>query len=201
MASNCIRSLCPPSPSHTWPVPMLECTTAGLSSPPGPPSLLRSCSVYSVSDTLPLPQSPHVSHAHLRSSSSSVCKEQGLHRYGVLGWKTTTDWLCELVHPCLGFLIYKASVPSPCEVYRRQSTQSAWNTIGPHQPWSPTPLFTRAPRCISQLLLCIKSPQNLALKMTAILFAHNSVGQKFGLGSARQFFCWSYLMWLQLFDG
>lgn len=72
---------------------------------------------------------------------------------------------------------------------------------GPHQSWSPTPFFTGAPCCISQLLLCIKSPQNLALKMTAILFAHNSVGQKFGLGSARQFFCWSYLMWLQVSDG
>lgn len=72
---------------------------------------------------------------------------------------------------------------------------------GPHQCWSPTPFFTRTPCCISQLLLCIKSPQNLALKMTAILFAHNSVGQKFGLGSARQFFCWSYLMWLQVSDG
>lgn len=42
---------------------------------------------------------------------------------------------------------------------------------------------------------------NLVLKATAILLTHNSVGQKSGLGSAGQFFCWSHLMWLRLSGG
>lgn len=42
--------------------------------------------------------------------------------------------------------------------------------------------------CISYLLMHEKPPQNQQLKTTAVLFAHNLVGQQLVLGSAAQLF-------------
>lgn len=46
---------------------------------------------------------------------------------------------------------------------------------------------------ISYSLLHHKPPQNVVTLNDNHLFAHNSVGQQFGLGSAGQFFYWSHL--------
>lgn len=87
---------------HTEPVPTLAFTHVALAQagmyhcraelPTGAttsaPVMLR---VLCECDILPLPQSLHISHAHFRSSSSSVCKEQGLHRNGVLGQRIPSD--------------------------------------------------------------------------------------------------------------
>lgn len=56
--------------------------------------------------------------------------------------------------------------------------QKACHTISPQQPWFSVPFSTRASCCLSQRLLCNKPPQDLVLKIIAILFDHNSVGQK-----------------------
>lgn len=52
------------------------------------PVLLR---VLCECDILPLPQSPPIAHAQLRSSSFSVCKGQGRPRYGGLGRRILTE--------------------------------------------------------------------------------------------------------------
>lgn len=110
---------------HTEPVPTLafthvardqagmyhcqaELPTGATTSAPVTLRVLCECHIL---DILPLPQSPHISHARFRSSSSSVCKNQRLHSNGVLGQRIPTDWCVSLCLSALVSLSVKCQSP------------------------------------------------------------------------------------------
>lgn len=85
-----------------------ELPTGATASAPVTLRVLCECHIL---DIFPPPQSPHISHACFRSSSSSVCKIQGLHSNGVLGQRIPTDWCVILCLPALVSLSIKCQSP------------------------------------------------------------------------------------------